>query len=130
MEESRVSQIGSPAAVFLDFLWPYSEFALLWLGAFNAALILVAMVVVVWLLFCGSLDVHSDRKASTFRHLTFNFCNFPSLSITFRNIPPHSVTFHHIPSLSAMLLDCFSSCPSLSVNFRHEAGTESGLGSD
>ena len=53
MEESGVAQIGSMATIFLDVWRPRLEFALLWLGSFNAALILVAMVVVVWLLFLG-----------------------------------------------------------------------------
>ena len=116
MEESGVAQIGSMATIFLDVWRPRLEFALLWLGSFNAALILVAMVVVVWLLFFGSLHVHSDRKASTFRHFPSTFRHFLSLSITFCHFASLSVTFHgtdsvHFPS--------FPSFPSLSVTFRH-----------
>ncbi len=77
MEESGVAQIGSMATIFLDGWCPRLEFALLWLGAFNAALIFVAMVAVIWLLFFGSLHVHSDRKAGTFRYFPSTFRNFP-----------------------------------------------------
>ena len=132
MEESGVAQIGSMATIFLDVWRPRLEFALLWVGAINAALILVAMVVVVWLFFFGSLHVHSDRKASTFRNFPSTFCHFLSLSITFchflslsteliqstfchfchfRHFPSLSVIFRHFPSPSVTV-------PSLSVTLR------------
>ncbi len=87
MEESGVAQIGSMATIFLDGWCPRLEFALLWLGAFNAALIFVAMVAVICLGLYTYTQIGKPALSITIRPLSVTFHNFQSLSVTFRHFP-------------------------------------------